>query len=107
VESLLMQHPEIKAAAVAAVPDEVLGDEVFACLVVEGERTEERARQIVGWCLEKVAYYKVPGFIAFVDALPLTSTQKIQRGELKKLAEALVADPATADTRAMKKRQAA
>jgi acyl-CoA synthetase (AMP-forming)/AMP-acid ligase II len=107
VESLLMQHPEIRAAAVAAVPDELRGDEVFALLVVKGERSEERARQIAGWCLEKMAYYKVPGFIAFVDALPLTSTQKIQRGELKKLAETLVADPATTDTRAMKKRQAA
>jgi acyl-CoA synthetase (AMP-forming)/AMP-acid ligase II len=107
VESLLMQHPKIRAAAVAAVPDELRGDEVFACLVVEGERSKEHAMQIVGWCLKKMAYYKVPGFIAFVDTLPLTSTQKIQRGELKKLAEALIADPATADTRAMKKRQAA
>ncbi|WP_157019071.1 AMP-binding protein [Mesorhizobium xinjiangense] len=107
VESVLMQHPDIKAAAVAAAPDEMRGDEVFACLVVDGERSQARARAIAEWCLSRVAYYKVPGYIAFVDALPLTSTQKIQRGELKTLVVRLLDDPATVDTRAMKKRQAA
>ncbi|WP_404934282.1 AMP-binding protein [Nitratireductor sp. L15S-10] len=108
VESFLMQHPDIKAAAVAAAPDELRGDEVFACLVVEsGERDEARAREIAEWCLDRVAYYKVPGYIAFVDALPLTSTQKIQRGELKTLVARLLSDPATIDTRSMKKRRAA
>jgi len=58
-------------------------------------------------CLERVAYYKVPGYIAFLDALPLTATQKIQRGELKTLVPQLMTDPATVDTRSMKKRQAA
>lgn len=108
VESFLMQHPDIKAAAVAAAPDELRGDEVFACLVVEsGERDEARAREIAEWCLDRVAYYKVPGYIAFVDALPLTSTQKIQRGELKTLVARLLTDPGTVDTRSMKKRRAA
>ncbi len=107
VESVLMQHPDIKAAAVAAAPDEMRGDEVFACLVVDGERSEARARAIAEWCLSRVAYYKVPGYIAFVDALPLTSTQKIQRGELKTLVQQLLEEPSTVDTRAMKKRQAA
>ncbi|WP_295812027.1 AMP-binding protein [uncultured Nitratireductor sp.] len=108
VESFLMQHPEIKAAAVAAAPDELRGDEVFACLVVEsGARNEARAREIAEWCLDRVAYYKVPGYIAFVDALPLTSTQKIQRGELKTLVARLLTDPGTVDTRSMKKRRAA
>jgi acyl-CoA synthetase (AMP-forming)/AMP-acid ligase II len=107
VESILMQHPDIKAAAVAAAPDDIRGDEVFACLVVDSERTDAKARDIVAWCLERVAYYKVPGYIAFLDALPLTATQKIQRGELKTLVPQLMTDPATVDTRSMKKRQAA
>lgn len=107
VESALMRHPAIKAAAVAAVPDPVRGDEVFACLKVDGDAGSALAGEIVGWCLEQLAYYKAPGYVAFVDALPLTSTQKIQRRELKELAERLVQDPATVDTRAMKKRTAA
>ena len=83
------------------------GDEVFACLVVEGDRSKARAEAIVAWCLSRAAYYKAPGYFAFVDTLPLTSTQKIQRAELKTLATSLFGDPATADTRSMKNRQAA
>ena len=59
VESILMRHPDIKAAAVAPVPDAIRGDEVFACLVVE-RPSEEMATQIVSWALGQMAYYKVP-----------------------------------------------
>ena len=104
VETVLMQHPDIKAVAAAAAPDEVRGDEVLACIVCELERTPETARAIVTWALERMAYYKAPGYVAFVDALPLTPTQKIQRGVLKKMVPDLLADAATVDTRAMKKR---
>ena len=107
VESALMRHPKVRAAAVAAVADPVRGDEVFACLKVDGQPGEALAVEIVSWCLGQLAYYKAPGYVAFVDELPLTSTQKIQRRELKELAERLVQDRATVDTRAMKKRTAA
>ncbi|OCW57679.1 AMP-binding protein [Hoeflea olei] len=107
VESALMRHPAVKAAGVAAVADPVRGDEVFACLTVEGEPGAALATEIVGWCLTQLAYYKAPGYVAFVEALPLTSTQKIQRRVLKALADSLVGEPATVDTRAMKKRTAA
>lgn len=104
VESILMRHPGIEAAGVTAVPDPVRGDEVFACLkVTQGLAAET----VVRWCLEQMAYYKVPGYIAFVDALPLTPTQKIQRAELKTLAQSLLTDPATANTVHLKKRQVA
>jgi acyl-coenzyme A synthetase/AMP-(fatty) acid ligase len=107
VESALMRHPAVTAAAVAAVPDAVRGDEVFACLVVDRDATPELAQEIANWCLTQLAYYKAPGFIAFVDELPLTATQKIQRGVLKTLAAELVDGPATVDLRHMKKRSAA
>ncbi|WP_299861300.1 AMP-binding protein [uncultured Hoeflea sp.] len=107
VESTLMRHPAVNAAGVAAVADPVRGDEVFACLKVDGTPGDELAREIVGWCLTQLAYYKAPGYIAFVEGLPLTSTQKIQRRELKALAHSLVDDGATVDTRSMKKRAAA
>ncbi|WP_188129683.1 AMP-binding protein [Roseivivax sediminis] len=107
VESVLMRHPAIEAAGVAAVPDDVRGDEVFACLKVSGEAGEALARDIVEWALGQMAYYKVPGYVAFVGELPLTATNKIQRGVLKTLAADLLADAGTIDTRKMKKRQAA
>ncbi|MFK7753197.1 MAG: AMP-binding protein [Sedimentitalea sp.] len=104
VESVLMRHLQITAAAVAPVPDDLRGDEVFACLVVTPEADAE---EIARWALGQMAYYKVPGYIAFVDALPLTATQKIQRATLKTTALTLLDDPATVDTRALKKRQTA
>ena len=54
-----------------------------------------------------MAYYKVPGYIAFVTDLPLTATNKIQRATLKSLAADLLADAATIDLRKAKKRQIA
>lgn len=106
VESILMRHPGIRAAGVAAVPDDLRGDEVFACLVT-AEDADADPEEIVHWCLGQMAYYKVPGYIARVDALPLTATQKIQRAALKGLASDLLNDPATADLRYLKKRQVA
>ena len=108
VESVLLQHPRVRAAAVAAVPDAVRGDEVLACVVAPDVGTEVReaaAREITQWCLERLAYYKAPGYVAFVEALPLTTSQKVQRGELKVLAQQAVGQAHCVNTVAMKKRQ--
>ena len=106
VESVLMKHPDITAAGVAAVPDAIRGDEVFACLSV-ADPSPAKAVQIADWALTQMAYYKVPGWIAFVDALPLTPTQKIQRAELKALAARLLAEGRAHDLTHLKKRQVA
>lgn len=109
VESVLNQHPAVKASAVAAAPDPVRGDEVLACIAIhEAVAESDRAAlaaSIVQHALARLAYYKAPGYVAFVDALPLTASQKIQRGELKALAQVLPGQPHCIDTRAMKKRQ--
>jgi acyl-coenzyme A synthetase/AMP-(fatty) acid ligase len=107
VESVLLKHPAITAVGVTSVPDAIRGDEVFACLVVNKHANSELAIEIVKWSLDQIAYYKVPGYIAFVDDLPVTSTQKIQRADLKSRAAALRDHGATTDTRQLKKRTAA
>ncbi len=108
VESVLNQHPMVQASAVAATPDAVRGDEVLVCIVarqpVPPAERDAVARGIVQHALANLAYYKAPGYVAFVDALPLTPSQKIQRGELKALASQLPRQPHCIDTRAMKKR---
>jgi acyl-CoA synthetase (AMP-forming)/AMP-acid ligase II len=109
VESVLNQHPAVKTSAVAATPDSVRGDEVLACIVTrEAIAEDERARiaaSIVQHALDQLAYYKAPGYVAFVPELPLTASQKIQRGQLRELAQALPGQSHCVDTRAMKKRQ--
>lgn len=107
VEAVLMQHPAVKQVAVAPTPDPVRGDEVFACVVVEPGAVADSAlaKDIVAFCLSRLAYYKAPGYVAFVPAVPLTSTQKIQRSGLKELVATSLSS--SFDTRAMKKRVAA
>ncbi len=110
VESVLNQFAGIQVSAVAATPDEVRGDEVLACVVTPSAtplaQQSELARRLVEHALTRLAYFKVPGYVAFVEALPLTASQKIQRGELKAMAAALPGQANCIDTRAMKKRQA-
>ena len=109
VESVLNQHPAVKTSAVAATPDAVRGDEVLACIVLHDNASHESpstlAASIVAHALEQLAYYKAPGYVAFVEALPLTASQKIQRGQLRELAHALPGQSHCLDMRALKKRQ--
>ena len=63
------------------------------------------AEDIVRWSLEQMAYYKAPGWICFVDQLPLTATEKIQRGGLKEFVAKLMHDGAFFDLRDLKRRQ--
>ena len=108
VESVLNQHPLVHASAVAATPDAVRGDEVLACIVTRQPLSpDERAaaaRTLVEHALAQLSYFKAPGYVAFVDALPLTPSQKIQRGELKAMAAQLPGQPHCVDTRALKRR---
>jgi acyl-CoA synthetase (AMP-forming)/AMP-acid ligase II len=106
VESALLGHPAVAACAVAPVADDVRGEEVAACVVaMPGAATgPELARDIVRHCLAALSYYKAPGWIAFVPALPVTSTQKLQRGALHELLRQELASGRAADLRALKRR---
>ena len=108
VEAVLLRHPNVAGVAVAAVPDTVRGEEVLACVIPRETATDAAsfAQGLVSWCSERLAYYKAPGYVAIVDALPVTSTNKVQRGVLKVLAAKLRDDPATVDVRTLKKRVA-
>ena len=105
---MLQQHPLVRAVAVTAVPDPVRGDEVFAAIVPHEPVTDgpRAAHDLATWCLSRLAYYKAPGYVAFIDALPLTATSKIARGSMNDLARRLLNEPACIDTRALKKRAA-
>jgi acyl-CoA synthetase (AMP-forming)/AMP-acid ligase II len=106
VEVVLNRHPAIRQAAVAATPDQVRGDEVAAVIIAEQVGADRvLAEDIVRWSLEQMAYYKAPGWICFVDQLPLTATEKIQRGGLKNFVAKLMREGAFFDLRDLKRRQ--
>ncbi len=106
VESVLRRHPAVAEVAVAAVADDIRGEEVLACVVARAPIADRAAlaADIVRAALQELSYFKVPGWVAFVDALPLTATQKVARGEMKALAQLLSTDPHAVDTRGLKRR---
>jgi acyl-coenzyme A synthetase/AMP-(fatty) acid ligase len=106
VEAALAGHPAIAHVAVIAVPDAVRDEEVMACVVLlqEEQKSRETAVAIQDWCLERLAYFKAPGHVAFVDSLPTTATNKVQKA---KLADFALKAADSFDLRERKKRTAA
>ena len=104
VEAALLQSPHVNNCAVCAVPDEIRGDEVFAFVIPHGAAPD--AAEIFRHCAEHLTYFKTPGYIAFVELLPLTTSQKVSRGEVKNMAAERVANNDCIDFRKLKRRKA-
>ena len=86
VENVLSHHPDVIEAAVVARPDPVLGERVQAFVVARGEaRDPEKLR---AWCLQRMSDYKVPDFVAYLDALPRNANGKIQKPALRAIVDA-------------------
>jgi acyl-CoA synthetase (AMP-forming)/AMP-acid ligase II len=105
VEGVLFQHDAVENCAVAPVSDDVREQEVMACVVARDgfEDAEQLAIDIADFCREKLAYYKAPGYVAFVDELPTTASQKIRRGDVKTLCARLVEHNDAIDLRHLKR----
>jgi acyl-coenzyme A synthetase/AMP-(fatty) acid ligase len=88
VENAIADHPAVKQVAVIAVPDDLRDEEVMACVVLNEKCSAdlETAGSIQGWCLQRLAYFKAPGHVAFVDSLPVTATNKVQKQKLANFA---------------------
>ncbi len=88
VEECLYRHPKVMEAAVVARPDEKWGETPCAFVVLRPDAGEATAAEIVAWCKQHLAGYKVPRTIVFGE-LPKTSTGKIQKFLLRDRAKAL------------------
>ena len=84
VEATLRLHPEVEQVAIIPVPDDLRDEEVYACVVAKNpaRTTPKLAEELVRFSLERLAYFKVPGWVAFVDRLPTTYSQKLRKGEI-------------------------
>lgn len=105
IEALLLTHPDVAQAAVMAVKDELREEEVLACVVTRsGAQSAEVAEALFAFCLERLAYFKAPGWIWFATALPTTGTQKIQKHVIFPGGADPRAQPGMIDLRARKRR---
>ena len=78
IEEYLFTHPKIKNVQVFGVPDEKTGEELCAWIVLrQGEHASEE--DIRDFCQGRIAHYKVPRYVRFVDEMPLTVTGKVQK----------------------------
>ena len=104
VEAALLAHPAVRNCAVTAVPDELRGEEVFAFVIPHEAETPHDSMALVRHCLERLSYFKAPGYIAFVDELPVTASQKVHRADVKSKARQLLEAGSCIDCRDLKKR---
>jgi carnitine-CoA ligase len=87
VESIILQHPSIKDAAVFAISSEMSEDEVAAAIVLVDGHTLAEAELIV-YCAKNMAHYMVPRFIQVCADLPRTSSHKVRKDVLRQAAQA-------------------
>jgi long-chain acyl-CoA synthetase len=88
VEEVLFEHPQIKAAGVVGVPDPKVGQLIKAYVVLQSEaRGKISEEDIIEYCRQNMAHYKVPNIIEFRGELPKTDVGKVSRRELREEAE--------------------
>jgi fatty-acyl-CoA synthase len=82
IEEFLYTHPEVADVQVIGVPDERYGEELMAWIVARpGTQPTEDA--IKEFCRGKIAHFKVPRYIKFVDEFPMTVTGKVQKYKMR------------------------
>jgi fatty-acyl-CoA synthase len=93
VEEFLYGHPEIADVQVIGVPDERYGEELMACVIRrEGADLDEDG--VRDFCRGRIAHFKVPRYVRFVDAFPMTVTGKVQKFKMREDAVKLLAEQA-------------
>lgn len=82
VELAIQSHPAVQEAAVIGVPDSLFGEAVAAYVVLEGGASLD-ASSLIEHCRERIASYKKPKYVFFVQALPRNSTGKVMKTLLR------------------------
>jgi fatty-acyl-CoA synthase len=85
VEEFLYTHPAVADVQVIGVPDERYGEELMAWVVLRSGTTlsDDELRE---FCKGRIAHYKIPRYVKFVDAFPMTVTGKVQKFRMRESA---------------------
>ncbi len=96
IEEFLYTHPDIADVQVIGVPDERYGEELMAWVIARPGSTlgEDDVRD---FCRDRIAHFKVPRYVKFVDSFPMTVTGKVQKFRMREVEiETLGLEPAAA-----------
>jgi len=83
VEAILQDHPTVIGACVVGVPDERVGERIKAIVVLKEDARGVGGSDLIKWCREHLASYKVPAYIEFRDMLPKSKVGKLLRREIR------------------------
>ena len=83
IEAVLQDHPAIVGACVVGVPDPKVGERIKAMVVLKPDARGVGATELLKWCRDRLAPYKVPGYIEFRDMLPKSKVGKLLRREIR------------------------
>ncbi|MCY7780204.1 AMP-binding protein [Bacillus haynesii] len=85
IEEFLYKHPNILDVQIVGVPDETFGEEVSAWIKLKSGASMT-ADELKAYCKGKIARYKIPRYIAFVEEFPMTASGKVQKFKLREQA---------------------
>jgi long-chain acyl-CoA synthetase len=83
VEAVLQDHPVVIGACVVGVPDQKVGERIKAIVVLKTDAKGVGAAELIKFCSERLASYKVPSYIEFRDMLPKSKVGKLLRREIR------------------------
>ncbi|RQW88229.1 MAG: AMP-binding protein [Geobacter sp.] len=85
IEEFLYTHPKISDTQVYGVPDRKYGEQVMAAIVLK-KGVEMSEEEVKAFCRDKIAHYKIPYYVKFVESYPMTASGKIQKFKLREMA---------------------
>ena len=83
IEAVLQDHPTVIGACVVGVPDAKVGERIKAMVVLKEDARGVDASELIRWCRERLAPYKIPQYIEFRDMLPKSKVGKLLRREIR------------------------
>ena len=80
---MLLNHPTVIGACVVGIPDPKVGERIKAIVVLKEDARGVGGSELLKWCRERLASYKIPNYIEFRDMLPKSKVGKLLRREIR------------------------